>query len=236
MIAASVWITLEIEKPFGAWIWRCRAETMPLVTVRSRPKGLPIATTGSPTSISEESPRVERVQLVGGRVDLEQGDVGRRVGADDLRPCRIVVGVAELDRDLVGAFDHVVVGQHVAFGVDHEAGAGRGAAAFAVRRTGRRAEVPGPGSVGFDEGDAVAVALVDLVDDVGVAAVVGLGDRRRQRRRDGGRRAAVGLDPAGRDRDPAEDGDDGAAEERRRRTGCGGCVWALLMQGRCGGP
>ena len=49
LIAASVWITCEIEKPLGAWIWRCRAETMPAVTVRSSPKGLPIATTGSPT-------------------------------------------------------------------------------------------------------------------------------------------------------------------------------------------
>ncbi len=58
LIAASVWITLVIEKPSGASIWRCRAETMPLVTVRSSPKGLPIATTGSPTSISEELPRV----------------------------------------------------------------------------------------------------------------------------------------------------------------------------------
>ena len=58
LIAASVWITLEIEKPSGAWIWRWRAETMPLVTVRSSPKGLPIATTGSPTSTFEESPSV----------------------------------------------------------------------------------------------------------------------------------------------------------------------------------
>ena len=57
LIAASVWITWEIEKPLGAWIWRCSAETMPLVTVRSRPNGLPIATTGSPTWTSDESPR-----------------------------------------------------------------------------------------------------------------------------------------------------------------------------------
>ena len=39
------------------------------------------------------------------------------------------------------------------------------------------------------------------------------GRGRRQRRGDGGRRAAFGLDPAGGDRDPAEGGDDGAAEE-----------------------
>ncbi len=56
LIAASVWITFEIEKPLGAWIWRCSAETMPLVTVRSSPNGLPIATTGSPTWSWEECP------------------------------------------------------------------------------------------------------------------------------------------------------------------------------------
>ena len=82
LIAASVWITLEIEKPLGAWIWRCSAETMPLVTVRSSPNGLPIATTGSPTSISAESPSVSGCSWSAGRVDLEQGEVGGRVGAD----------------------------------------------------------------------------------------------------------------------------------------------------------
>ena len=56
LIAASVWITSEIEKPLGAWIWRWSAETMPLVTVRSRAKGLPMATTGSPTCTLAESP------------------------------------------------------------------------------------------------------------------------------------------------------------------------------------
>ncbi len=129
LIAASVWITLEIEKPLGAWIWRCSAETMPLVTVRSSPKGLPIATTGSPTWSCEESPSGQRVQLVRRRVHLEQRQVGRRVGPDDLGGVG-GVGGAELDLDLVGAFDHVVVGEDVAVGVDHEAGAGRRAAAW----------------------------------------------------------------------------------------------------------
>ena len=99
LIAASVWITCEIEKPLGAWIWRCRAETMPLVTVRSRPNGLPIATTGSPTSTSEESPRasgcsssagastLSRATSVAGSVPTTFGRVG-------------LVGGAELDRDL----------------------------------------------------------------------------------------------------------------------------------------
>ena len=56
LIAASVWITLSIVKLLGDWIWRWRAETIPAVTVRSRPNGLPIATTGSPTFTCEESP------------------------------------------------------------------------------------------------------------------------------------------------------------------------------------
>ena len=66
LIAASVWITSVIEKPSGASIWRCRAETMPLVTVRSSPKGLPIATTGSPTSIPEDLPRVSGCSSLAG--------------------------------------------------------------------------------------------------------------------------------------------------------------------------
>ena len=49
LIGASVWIELAIVKLFGAGIERCRALTMPLVTVPGRPNGLPIATTGSPT-------------------------------------------------------------------------------------------------------------------------------------------------------------------------------------------
>jgi hypothetical protein len=56
LIEASVWMTLEIWKPLGASIWRCLAETMPVVTVRERPKGLPMAIAGSPTLTSSESP------------------------------------------------------------------------------------------------------------------------------------------------------------------------------------
>ncbi len=41
--AASVWITSSIEKPFGALICRPSALTTPVVSVRSRPYGLPIA-------------------------------------------------------------------------------------------------------------------------------------------------------------------------------------------------
>ena len=60
-MAASVWMAWSIWKPFGAWIRRCSALTMPAVTVRSSPKGLPMATTASPTSTALELPRVSGV-------------------------------------------------------------------------------------------------------------------------------------------------------------------------------
>jgi len=55
LMAASVWITESISKPFGASMWRPTAETMPSVAVRSSPKGLPIATVGSPIRTVRES-------------------------------------------------------------------------------------------------------------------------------------------------------------------------------------
>ena len=39
LIGASVWMTLSMEKPLGASIWRPMPETIPWVTVRSRPSG-----------------------------------------------------------------------------------------------------------------------------------------------------------------------------------------------------
>ena len=43
LIAASVWMTSSIEKPLGEEISRCSALTTPVVSVRSRPNGLPMA-------------------------------------------------------------------------------------------------------------------------------------------------------------------------------------------------
>ena len=57
LMAASVWITLSIEKPLGASMRRCSADTTPVVSVRSSPNGLPMAIVGSPTCMSLESPR-----------------------------------------------------------------------------------------------------------------------------------------------------------------------------------
>ena len=83
LIAASVWITCEIEKPFGRLDLALQG-------------GDDAAGDGAVEAerVADRDHRVadfdlrgvaerERVQLVGGRVDLEQGDVGGRVGADD---------------------------------------------------------------------------------------------------------------------------------------------------------
>ena len=62
LIAASVWIESSIVKLFGDVIWRCSALTMPAVTVSSRPNGLPIATTPSPTCTRARVAERERVE------------------------------------------------------------------------------------------------------------------------------------------------------------------------------
>ena len=82
LIAASVWMTLSIVKPLGALIWRCSAETTPVVSVRSRPNGLPIAIVGSPTCRPFEEPSAQRLQVDALGVDLQQREVGRLVDAE----------------------------------------------------------------------------------------------------------------------------------------------------------
>ncbi len=93
------------------------ALTMPVVTVASSPKGLPMAMTGSPTSSVAESPK---------------GITGRPV-ASIFTTARSVLGspptilpgqlppVGELDLDLAGAVHDVVVGHDVPVGIDDEA-------------------------------------------------------------------------------------------------------------------
>ena len=65
-MAASVWIASSMEKPFGASICRCRALTIPLVTVPSSPNGLPTAITPSPTASELELPRVSGCSFASG--------------------------------------------------------------------------------------------------------------------------------------------------------------------------
>ena len=56
LMAASVWMPPVIVLPFGDCISRSVAETTPVVSVKSSPSGLPMATTCSPTLTAEESP------------------------------------------------------------------------------------------------------------------------------------------------------------------------------------
>ena len=120
---------------------RCLALTMPAVTVCSRPKGLPIATTHSPgrTRVGVAQRQGEEL-LVG--LDADQGDVGLGVAAHDLG---FELGaVREGHLDAVHVLDHVVVGHDVAVGGDHEAAAEARnlARAAAAGRRGRRRRTP----------------------------------------------------------------------------------------------
>jgi hypothetical protein len=114
---------------------------MPAVTVRSSPKGFPIATTGSPTSTSSELPsgsgvsardrddgvadadavgvaERERSQAARARLHAEDGEVGRGVAADD--PRLHLVALREPDLDVGGALDDVEIRDDVPVLVDDE--------------------------------------------------------------------------------------------------------------------
>jgi len=65
------------------------------------------------------------------RLDLEHREIGLRVGADDLRRRRFAL--AQRHGDGAGAFDHVVVGEHVALRAHHHARAKAAAARILVR-------------------------------------------------------------------------------------------------------
>ena len=121
LIATSVWMN---GTKFSCGSERPLAETMPAVTVFSKPNGEPIATTHSPTRRRVGSPNFTAgsVPVV---LDLDQRDVGALVGADHLGLEFALVG--ELDGDLVGALDDVRVGQDVAVRGDDEARAERAA-------------------------------------------------------------------------------------------------------------
>ena len=75
LIEASVWITSSIAKPFGALIWRWSAETMPVVTVRVKPNGLPIAITGIADLGLRGVAERQRLALRLAGIDLDHGEV-----------------------------------------------------------------------------------------------------------------------------------------------------------------
>ena len=109
------------------------------MTLPPRPKGLPIASTQSPTrelSLSPQSTGGQR--LVG--LDLQQRDIGLGVAPDEFG---LKIGVVvQNDGDLVGVGDHVIVGDDVARRVDDEAGAERGRPCAAEPPDGRRCGTP----------------------------------------------------------------------------------------------
>ena len=84
LIGASVCSTSSISKLLGAWIVRWTAEMTPVVRVRSRPKGLPIAMAGSPTCTPLRGAEGQRRELEARRVDLQQREVGGLVLAQHL--------------------------------------------------------------------------------------------------------------------------------------------------------
>jgi hypothetical protein len=160
----------------------------------------------------------QRVQRIRRRVDLEQGEVGGRVGADLLGGVGLRA-VAELHVDLVGARDNVVVGEDVAVGVDHEPRAGGGSTALRLSEETERRRLL-RSQLGLDECHPVRVGPVDLVDHVGVLNLAGVRYRHRERRRDrGGGAVRIRLDPPGADGDQADESDDQAADQRRAERG-----------------
>jgi hypothetical protein len=122
LIAASVWIASGIVRPLGAWISRPTALTIPAVMVRSSPNGFPIAV----HRIADlHRVRFERERMEGRcrRLDTHDGDVARRVRADDGGGVRASAGEADADRARAG-YD-VVVRDDVALRIDDEAGSER---------------------------------------------------------------------------------------------------------------
>ncbi len=84
----------------------------PWVTEEPGPNRFPVATTQSPTSSSVAVAQVDVGEVGGGRVDLQQRDVGLGVGADQLGGELAPVG--HRDANLLRPFDDVVVGEHEA--------------------------------------------------------------------------------------------------------------------------
>ena len=90
LIGASIWM----KSSYGpAPMSRPRAETMPAVTVPPRPNGLPTASTQSPMR-GAFSASFDVGEVVAA-VDLDQREVGPRIGADDLGR----IGLAVVGRD-----------------------------------------------------------------------------------------------------------------------------------------
>ena len=92
-------------------------EMIPAVTVWSRPNGEPIASTQSPTWAAFESPSVTVGKILR-RIDFHDRHVSLFIDADDA--ATIFFAGLQADDNSRRAFDHVLIGQNVAFGTDNE--------------------------------------------------------------------------------------------------------------------
>ena len=131
LIAASVWIVSVMMKLFGAVISRWSALTIP-----ARDRSL------EPERAAQREDRVsdvdgtrvgeaERGEQAGGRVDADDGEVGGRIGADELGV--ELDAVPEAHRDRRGACDDVLVRHDVTVAVVDEAGSLRSRLRAAAR-------------------------------------------------------------------------------------------------------
>ena len=107
-------MTLLISRP--------RPEITPVVSVWSRPNGLPIASTFWPTLSVADWPIGSGSSFCGGASMCEHREVLVGRGADDLR--RVGRAVVERDRRAVADLDDVEVRDDVAVLIPHEARAG----------------------------------------------------------------------------------------------------------------
>ena len=158
LMAASVWMNCpglraSSREGFG----RFSALTMPRVTVKRNPNGLPKASTVCPgMQLGGIAPRNAGEVLA---FDLDHGQIGQRIGADHLggQHAAIVHGHANVDR----AIHHVVVGDDVAIGRNDDA------AADAVLDLRALLLLP--------EVEAWAEELPHVVGNLGLRLLVGLG-------------------------------------------------------------
>ena len=168
-------MTLSMLNPLGPWIWRWSADTIPLVSVRSSPNGLPIASVGSPTWTVVESPSTSG-WTSGTPAMLTFSSARSLLGSWSTTDRRAGDVVLELDADAVGAvgaLDHVIVGEDVAGVVDQEARPGRDAAFLRGEQVERILHLLD--DLRANEHDAGRVALVDGVRRSASAAPVDAG-------------------------------------------------------------
>ena len=211
LIGASVCSTSSISKLLGAWIVRWTAEMTPVVRVRSRPKGLPIAMAGSPTCTPFDEPRVSGVSLrpVGSTFSSARS-------VDSSLPSTFASTLClfwNWTRDLGRAVDDVGVGEDGAGLVDDEARAG-GLALLLLGQAEVEGRLRALDDLRADEDDARRVALVDVARGEAGVAVVGVARGAEwgllhERRRRLGRPQVQALDDPDRRAGPDDGRDDG---------------------------